>query len=498
VIRIATAVFLVSLVIVIGISLQGEPGAASLSWLGWRVDTTAAAGVLIIGLLALAATVFWRTLLWIVDAPKRAARLRTDSLRRQGTEVLTRGFLEAAAGNGPEARRLAQRASDLSQETPQLVRLLAAQAADAAGDRAAAESAYQAMLGFPEMRLAAYRGLAQTAIAADDPAEALVQAEAAYTLPHTAPWAWRMLFKARLDEADWPGALTLVQGAQERKIISPLVAGRARAALQTAIAGDLEAHGAAAEAIEPALAAAKARPDFSPAGVLAARLQSGEGRTARAAVALESAWAARPHPAVWLAWRDLRTDETPRERAARLAQLAGAQAASREGRILVVEQALIGGDVDAARRGAEDLSAEPMTQRLAGLMARVANAAGDRDEARAWIARAAGAPEEADWTDIDPTGRAFAYGPADWARLVMTYAETGELIHPRAERGEAGPGSLPEIPAAYADSAAFVSAAESGAPFPPIVDDGDFGEALQPAESGETAPARRGLLGRKR
>jgi HemY protein len=201
---------------------------------------------------------------------------------------------------------------------------------------------------------------------------------------------------------------------------------------------------------------------------------------------------------VWLAWRDLRTDETPKERAARLAQLAGAQAASREARILMVEQALIGGDVDAARRGADDLSSEPITQRLADLMARVANAAGDRDEARAWIARAAGAPEEADWTDIDPTGRAFAYGPADWARLVMTYAETGELIHPRAERGEPGPGSLPEIPAAYADSAAFVSAAESGAPFPPIVDDGDFGEALQPAESGDAAPARRGLLGRKR
>ena len=249
-IRIATAVFFVSLLIVTAISLQGDPGAASLTWLGWRVDTTAAAGVLIIGLLALAATVFWRTLLWIVDAPSRAARLRADSRRRQGTEVLTRGFLEAAAGNGPEARRLAQRASDLSQETPQLVRLLAAQAADAAGDRAAAESAYQAMLGFPEMRLAAYRGLAQAAVTAGDPAEALIQADAAYNLPHTAPWAWRMLFKARLDEADWQGAMGLVQGAQERKIVSPLIAGRARAALQTAIAADLEARGAAGEALE--------------------------------------------------------------------------------------------------------------------------------------------------------------------------------------------------------------------------------------------------------
>ncbi|HEY5289777.1 MAG TPA: heme biosynthesis HemY N-terminal domain-containing protein [Caulobacteraceae bacterium] len=497
-IRIALAVFLVSLLIVVAISLQGDPGAASLTWLGWRVDTTAAAAVLIIGFLALLATIFWRVLLWLVDAPSRAGRQRAEARRRQGVEALTRGYLEAAAGNGAEARRLAQRASDLAQETPQLVRLLAAQAAEASGDRAAAEGAYRAMLGFPDMRLAAYRGLTQTALAAGDGPEALKCAEAAYNLPHTAPWAWRALLKAKLDAADWSGALALVQGAQDRKIVSPLVAGRARAALQSVTAADLDAKGAAGEALEPAQAAAKARPDFTPASILTARLQAREGRTARAALALEAAWAARPHPAVWLAWRDLRTDETPKERAARLAQLASAQPNAREARILMVEQALIGGDPDAARRGAEALENEAVTQRIAGLMARVANASGERDEARAWITRGAAAPEEAEWSDIDPAGRAFAYGAADWARLIVAYAETGELLHPRHERGEAGISDLPEIPAAYADSAAFVSAAESGAPFPPIVDDGDFGEALQPADGDDAPPARSGLMGRKR
>ena len=498
-IRIALAVFLVSLLIVVAISLQGDPGAASLTWLGWRVDTTAAAGVLFIGLLALLATVFWRVLLWIVDAPSRAARARAEARRRQGADALTRGFLESAAGNGAEARRLAIRASDLAQETPQLVRLLAAQAAEASGDRAAAESAYQAMLGFPEMRLAAYRGLMQTALAADDGPVALAHAEAAFNLPHTAPWAWRALLKAKLDEADWAGALAVTQAVQERKIVSPLIAGRARAALQTAMAAEFESTGATAEALEPAQAAAKARPDFTPAAVLAARLQAREGRAARAAAALEAGWQARPHPAVWLAWRDLRTDETPKERAARLAQLAAMNPTSREARIVMVEQALIGGDAAAARRGAEALDGEASTRRLAGLMARVANAGGARDEARAWIARGAAAPEEAEWSDIDPAGRAFPYGPADWARLILTYAETGDLIHPRRERGEPGIADLPEIPAAYADSAAFVSAAEAGAPFPPIVDDGDFGEALQPADSaGETPSRRPGLLGRRR
>ncbi|MGH7024951.1 MAG: heme biosynthesis protein HemY [Caulobacteraceae bacterium] len=493
-IRIASAVFVVSLLIVVALSLQGDPGAANLTWLGWRVDTTAAAAVMIIGFMALLATIFWRVLLWMIDAPARAARLGAEARRRQGVDMLTRGFLESAAGNGPEARRLAQRASDLSQETPQLVRLLAAQAAEASGDRAASETAYRAMLGFPEMRLAAYRGLMQTSLAAGDEAEALTHAEAAYNLPHTAPWAWRALFKARLEAADWAGALALATAAQERKIVSPLIAGRARAALQTVMAAELEATGATGEALEPAQAAAKARPDFTPASVLTARLQAREGRTARAALALEATWAARPHPAVWLAWRDLRGDETPKERAARLAQLANASPASREARIVMVEQALIGGDPEAARRGAEALEAEPVTQRIASLMARVANAGGERDEARAWMARRAGAPEEAEWSDIDPAGRAFPSLAADWARLILGYAETGEMIHPRFERGESGISEWPDIPAAYAESAPFVS--DAGAPLPPIVDDGDFGEALQPAD-GEP-PKRSGLLGRKR
>jgi HemY protein len=495
-IRIALAVFVVSLLIVTAISLQGDPGLANLTWLGWRVDTTAAAAVLLIGLLALLATIFWRTVLWIVEAPARAARTRAETRRRQGMEALTRGFLESAAGRGPEARRLAQRASELAQETPQLVRILAAQAAEAAGDRPGAESAYRAMLGFPEMRLAAYRGLMQTALAAGDGVEALANAEAAFNLPRTAAWAWRALFQAKLSEADWTGALALTQAAEERKIVSPLIAERARAGLNSARATQLEADGAIGEALEAAMAAAKSRPDFTPGAAIATRLLAREGRAQRAVPLLEAAWSARAHPAIWLAWRDLRTDETPMERGARLGQLAAMAPASREAAILKVEQALIEGNAEEARGGAEPLAGEATTQRLASLMARVANAGGARDEARAWIARGAGAPEEPDWSDIDPTGRAFPYAPADWARLILAYADSGDLIHPRHERGEPGISDLPDIPAAYVESAAFVSAAESGDPFPPIVDDGDFGEALQPA-LGETAGRRTGFL-RKR
>ena len=487
-IRTALAILLAAFVIVMTISLQGDAGSASLTWLGWRVDTTAAAGALLIGLLALLATIFWRVLVWLVEAPARAKRAAAESKRRQGAEALTRGFLAAAAGDGPEARRLAQRAADLNDETPQLVRILAAQAAEASGDRTAAQAAYNAMMGFPEMRLAAHRGLMQTALNVGDKAGALRHAQDAFELSHTAPWAWRALLNARLEAGEWSEALALVNNAQERKIVSPLIAERARASLQTASAASL---GTGPAALDLATAAAKSRPDFTPATVLVARLLTGDGRNARAASLIEAAWKARPHPALWMAWRDLRTDEMPRERAARLAALAALNPDSRESRVLRAEAALIGGDAPPANLG---LESEPATQRLAGLMARIANARGAVDEARAWIARGAQAPVEPEWSDLDTAGQAFNYGVADWARLVSVYAETGDLAHPRYERGDAVITDLPRLPAAYEGSAVFISAAEAGGPLPPIVDDGDFGDALRPSASAPTSTSTWGYL----
>jgi HemY protein len=496
-IRAAIGIFLVAVLIVVVIALNGEPGSAGLTWLGWEVRTTAAAAVLLIGLLALAATIFWRGVLWLIESPARAARARAESRRRQGGEALSRGFLAAAAGDGAEARRMAQRAAGLAEESPQLVRLLAAKAAEAALDSAGARAAYTAMLGFPEMRLVAHRGLMQSAASEGDAVEAIAQAQAAYDLARTAPWAWRALLDARLKAADWAGALELAQGALERKIVSPLLAERARAALLTAQAAGMEVDGdprRRAQALDLATAAVKARPDFTPGAVLAARLMAADGRGQRAAQILEAAWKGAAHPALWMAWRDLKTDETPKERAARLAALAADNPGPRESRILMVEQALIAGDAGAARAAAAALEGEATTARLAGLMARVAAAGGDRDEARAWIARGAAAAQEAEWSDIDPAGRAFAYGPADWAAVILAYVETGALAHPRHDRHEETISDLPQIPAAYADSAPFISAAEAGDPFPPIVDDGGFGEDLQPT-SGEEGSRRVGALG---
>ncbi|QUD86988.1 heme biosynthesis HemY N-terminal domain-containing protein [Phenylobacterium montanum] len=438
--------------VAVAFALAGEPGRASVEWLGWRADTTAAAGVCAILVLAFFAVTLWRLGLWLAEAPRRAARRKAEARRRQGADALTRGFLAAAAADGSEARRLAQVASDLVEETPALVRLLAAQAAEIAGDRPAAKAAYNAMLGFPEMRLAAHRGLMQTALAQGDRADALAHAKAAYAEAKTGRWAWRALIEDRLENGDWPAALELVQSALTRKIVSPISAERARTALLAASAAGLETDPdprRRSEAEGFALQSAKLNPGFAPGVVLAARILAASGKTGRAALLIEQAWKLAPHPALALAWRDLNGGETPKARAARFEALAQLNPEHRESRLLRAERALLLHEPAEAAAFAAPLAEAQPSARVCGLMARIAFAAGQADEARAWMARGAAAPAEADWSDLDPQGRAFAYTPTDWARLVSAFSETGELIHPRLERRERMLSELPELPPAY-------------------------------------------------
>jgi len=489
VIRAGLVVFLVAAVAAAILALTGDAGRTSIVWLGWRADMTATAGVLIVLFGALLATIGWQTLLWILAAPQRAARSRAENRRRQANETLTRGFLAAAAGDGSEARRLAQKAVGLADETPGLVRVLAAQAAEASGDAAAAKAAYTAMLGFPDMRLAGHRGLMQLALAQGERETALRHAQEAFGEARSARWAWRALLEARLEAADWAAGLDLVKNALDRKIVSPVVAERARAALLAALAAQLEnapEPKARAQALESAVEAAKLQPGFAPGVVMAARLLAADNKAGRASATIENAWKASPHPALWLAYRDLKTAETPRERAQRLLVLAAQNPSHRESRILQVEQALIAGDPAAAREAIKILDGEPVTARIAGLRARVAFASGLPDEARLWMAQGMHAPQEPDWSDLDPEGRAFAYHASDWARLAITFAETGDLIHPRHERAERALNELPELPIAYAESAPFIGP-DGREPVLYPVEDHDYGhEEPEPIEAPPT------------
>jgi len=74
---------------------------------------------------------------------------------------------------------------------------------------------------------------------------------------------------------------------------------------------------------------------------------------------------------------------------------------------------------------------ETPSSRLCLLAAQSEERLNNPTDARLWLQRAATAPREADWSDLDPSGESFDYSPQDWRRLVFSFGDTGELIHPR-------------------------------------------------------------------
>ena len=81
-IRVGLALLAGMALALLAVAASGEPGILTAEWLGWRLDTSAAAGAVLTGMLALLAVGFWRLVIWIGEAPHRAALQRLATRRR--------------------------------------------------------------------------------------------------------------------------------------------------------------------------------------------------------------------------------------------------------------------------------------------------------------------------------------------------------------------------------------------------------------------------------
>lgn len=388
---------------------------------------------------------------WVLRAPDKLAAMRRSRQRERGVAALEDAMIAAAGGDGRTARREARRAAVLLQR-PAAPRLVAAQSLETSGDVVAAEAQYAAMLADSKTELVGRRGLAAAALSRKDYETAIVHATAAFAAHPNARWAFDLLFDAQVAASKWPEALLTLADGAKRGHVPDDSARRRRAVLFTAQATRVERLDPF-QARDLAEQAANLSPAFAPAVALAARLAVLAGKGWRAASLIEDAWTVTPHPALALAYRDIKPEESPRARAERLRGLAQLNPDHRESRILVAESALAFGIVKDARDAIAPLvhAEKEATARLCGLLAQIADAEGRSKEAREWVACAAIAPAEPDWSDLDPEGPAFAYTDEDWARLIYTFGDTGALIHPRHERFEP---ARPVAPQALLESAA--------------------------------------------
>lgn len=411
-----------------------DPGTVEINWFGTEISTSALFGLMVLVAIVAIALPLLRFIMFLMDAPGRIGKANQRARVRRGQEALALGLIAAEAGEFEEARRQADKAEDLIDE-PRLAMLLQARAAEVGGDTATAERAYSGMLQHEDTELLGRKGLMAAALKRGDRTAARAQAEGALKASKTAAWPFQYAFDLAVQAADWEAAIETLEVGDKRKLVDDKVAKRRRSVLMAAQAAKLERDRHPDKAADLAQKAFRVSPGFAPAGALAARLLAGEGKTERAAAILEEAWENGPHPALAYAYRDLVQGESRDERAARMVTLVEKRRDHRESRIVLAELAMERGDWNAAQAALEDAYRENPSSRICILFAQVARGRGDENGARTWLAQAAAAPREADWSDLDPEGPAFLYDDNDWARLVYVYGDGGQLIHPRMERG---------------------------------------------------------------
>lgn len=428
-----------------GVVIYREPGS--------EFETSIVVAALSLLVVTILLSLLWQLVTYLWTLPARIRKRNQEAALKKGVDALALGFAALEAGDLVEARKQAQKAAGLAPEV-KLSKLLSARAAAASGDLPGAERAFGELMDAPGFSAAARRGLAEAALARGAEATALAHAEAALESSKGATWPAQFLFERKVAASDWTGAALALDTAEKRGLVGQKVAQRRRAVVLSAAAAAAERTGDLAAALDFAQRAAKLAPGFAPGAALAARLLAKANKAWAAASTLESAWEQAPHPALALAYRDLKAEETPAARARWMDGLAQMNPSHRESRILRAEQALALGDGAAAADILSALAQERLTSRLCTLLAAAARAQGDTLGARDWMAKAWSAAREPDWSDLDPQGEAFAYDDADWARLVESYGEGGTLIHPRHERFDAERLAAPEVALAVATAEA--------------------------------------------
>ncbi len=392
------------------------------------------AGILVIVTGALVA-VGWYVLSTILRIPFALNRSAKRARFGKARNALADGLIAAEGGDSIDALKKARKSTNLAKSDAsdrKLSYLLAARAAEANGDWSDAEHAYSDLSREKGAELVGLRGLAAAAIQRGDLRGAETHTRKALSLKSNASWPFSTLFELQTKAADWESANETLTIGEKRKSIDLEVARRRRAVLHTAQASRIRQE-APEKAERLAADAARMAPSFPPAAYIAASLQLAAGKASKAQASIEGAWRIRPHPALALLWRDLKTNEPTSARAKRLNALAHINPSHRESRILLVEAAMIQGQWDEAEETLSHVLREGETTRLCTLMEAIVGGRGDVEQASRWSRLASSAAREADWSDIDPDGRAFNFINEDWARLVYTFGDAGSLIHPRYE-----------------------------------------------------------------
>jgi HemY protein len=373
-----------------------QTGDVTLSWSGWRIQTTLSVFALALGVAIVLAMLAWTALGALWRTPERIRRRRRERRHAHGRHAITHGLLAIGHGDSAAARRHADVARKHAAHDP-LALLLHAQSAQLDGDREGARAAFRAMAEREDTRLLGLRGLFIEAQRADDPLSAVMIAQEALKFAPASTWASQAVLGFRCAKGDWSGALAILENNLASGLIDKPAYRRQRGVLLTARALELEnvdrdlSRDTVTEAV-------KLAPTLVPAAVLASKYQSEAHQVRRAMRIVEAAWLAQPHPDLADAYAHVRLGDSARERLVRVETLAAKAPGHLESALAVARAAIDATEFGRAREALAPFIAAP-TQRVAMLMAEIERTEhGDSGRARAWTLRAVRALHDPVWT----------------------------------------------------------------------------------------------------
>ncbi len=456
-----------------------RPGDVVITWLGYRIETSLMVVLVAIAVLIAVALMLWSLLRTVLRMPDLIRMALSQRRGVRSYQAISRGLTAVGAGDVTAARKFAEAAARTAPGEP-LTLLLAAQSAQLAGDRVAAEATFRAMAERDDTRLLGLHGLYVEARRRSDIEAARGFAEQAALAAPALRWAGQAVLDFRCAAGEWDSALAALTRNHKHGLIGRDEYRRQRAVLLTAHALDLEdTDRGRSRAL--ALEAVKLAPSLVPAVELAARFLGETGEIRKASRMIETAWRANPHPDLADAYAHLRPGDSARERLVRVQALAQKVPDNPESALAVARAALDAQDFAAARAALQPLLKEP-TRRVAELMAEIEQREnGDEGRAREWMTRALRAPGDpawaADgyvsdrWMPVSPvSGRLDAF---QWKVPIAELVDEREVIEaaaPQSAPAMPAPVSLPNAPeprdGATASAAAPSTAASDRAPLP--------------------------------
>jgi len=317
---IRVVLFLISVAIIAAgfVWFADRPGDVAITWMGYRIETSLMVAALAVAALIVVMMFVWSIMRGIIRSPEQVSLFFRHRRAMKGYLAISRGLIAIGAGDMRVARKSADEAARLSPGEP-LALLLAAQSAQLAGDRGAAEHAFRAMSTRADTKLLGLRGLYIEAQRRNDMTAARRVAQEAVREQPSLAWAGQAVLDDHCTANDWAGALLALE--QMKSGLDKADYRRKRAVLLTARAlalNDLERDTSLANALE----AVKLAPDLVPAAALAGRRLAEAGEARKAGKILTAAWKINPHPDIADAYANLRFGDTARARLTRMQTLA--------------------------------------------------------------------------------------------------------------------------------------------------------------------------------